>query len=71
MKIYLAVVDTYEEIIGTADTPEKAVKVACTFALNYLKGRGVTEHKTIKDVEEYFGVTALPINIGEATFVKS
>ena len=71
MKIYLAIVDTYEEIVGTADTPEKAVKVACKFALDYLKRRGVTEHKTIKDVEDYFGVTALPINLGEATFVKS
>lgn len=71
MRVYVATVDTRDEIMGVGATRQEAIDVACQKALIYLNRRGITHSRTIEEVAEYFGVGATEIEVGTAKFSKS
>ena len=78
MRVYVATVDTRNEIMGVGATEQEAIDAACRLALDYLNyrpseqwQRAVPECQTIEDVAEYFGVSATEIEVGTATFSNS
>lgn len=66
--VYVAQVSTYYPILAVARTRDGAINLATRKALKYLKDAGVTEHKTVKDVIEFFSPHATKIEIGKAEF---
>lgn len=66
--VYVARITTYYEIIAVSPTREGAINLVAKKALKYLKDAGVTEHKTIKDVIDYFSPNTTKIEIGKAEF---
>jgi hypothetical protein len=69
MKIWIATVSTRYEITAVDTDPETAVTTACRKALAWLHEQGVTEHRTVDEVREYFGVGAYAVTVGEAVVV--
>lgn len=70
MRVYVATVDTRDEIMGVGATRQEAIDVACEKALDYLLRRGITHSRTIEQVAEYFGVGATAVEVGTATFTN-
>jgi hypothetical protein len=64
--VWIARVDTYYGITAVDTDPEAAVTKACKFALKWLRDNGVTEHRTVAEVREFFGVTAMAVTVGTA-----
>lgn len=71
-EVWVAVVDTRDQIVAVGTTEHEAVRVAARRALKYLRGAGATttETNTILKVAQYFSVTATKVPVGEAVFLR-
>lgn len=69
--VYVAVVETHDEIIAIADNAGDAVKFASRKALSYLQDRGATfGRNTPEKIAEYFGITAVAVPLNTAVFLR-
>ena len=64
--VWIAKVPTAYEWTAVDTDAERAIVTACTAALKWLKEQGVTEHRTVDDVRDYFGVYAFAVKVGTA-----
>lgn len=70
MKVFVATVSTYYEVMAVATTEAEARQLAAKKAHQFLKDReSITEDtKTPSKVAEYFGVHVTEVEIGSAVF---
>jgi hypothetical protein len=70
MKVFVATVPTYYEVMAVAETEAEARRLAAKKAHQFLKDReALTEDTdTPSKVAEYFGINVTGIEIGSAVF---
>lgn len=71
MMVYVAFVNTKYEVMAVATTAEEAVQLASKKALEFLRGHDAPSSETdnIAKITEYFGVYAVPVEVGTAVLL--
>jgi hypothetical protein len=64
--VYVVTIETYYQVMAVDTNRDKAIRLAASKALEYLKDAGVSDFKTQKQIIDYFSPSITKIEIGTA-----